>query len=607
MISRVVLKGWKAFDRLELDLAPGATFVLSSNGVGKSSFIEGAMWTLLGSYYLAPEPEEYVRGGHDEAVCEIDLTVGGNTTTVRRALSRDRSKGAVHVDGTLEANAERSIGTLFQSRLNVDLATFATLGAMREGDVYRESGEGAVSLSSTLAEVLGLGRATDASTAADRIRRRWEREGDQIRKRSRLPSEHRETLDRRLWSLPEEVATQEQVVANSEEVLRSLRERLDQWDRWNEYQQRMREHQMRRSSALARARGFGVSVEEGEDALERVTEELQSLNEMCSSKAQEIGALQNELRRLVEGRSLLSEAGTVCPTCMRPMTEEVAELAQEHREEEVNRLEVRLEEARSDLSAAYERAQELQGILQIVQAVGPEEPDSPQNDEGRENIEQLVREQEEALRLATEELGAKREEMKQLERSAAEDDAAAAEEAHAILAYKRSAAAEVLGAALEASVTRLSREMIEPISAAVSDTWKRLWGRGTTLGFDRDGRLQLDGVTTVPYSGFSGGEKSFSSVLVRLVTLSSLCVSPFIWLDEPLEHLDPANRRSLAALLATVAAEGPFTQVLVTTYEEHVARRLAESVGDGAGVATLQYIRGADTSNANNVSGRSAN
>jgi predicted ATPase len=38
-----MLSGWKAFDNLELDLRAGTTFILSSNGVGKSSLVDGAL------------------------------------------------------------------------------------------------------------------------------------------------------------------------------------------------------------------------------------------------------------------------------------------------------------------------------------------------------------------------------------------------------------------------------------------------------------------------------------------------------------------------------------------------------------------------------------
>jgi predicted ATPase len=64
----------------------------------------------------------------------------------------------------------------------------------------------------------------------------------------------------------------------------------------------------------------------------------------------------------------------------------------------------------------------------------------------------------------------------------------------------------------------------------------------------------------------------------------------FLWLDEPLEHLDPKNRRLTASLMATAGQH--VRQVLVTTFEEALARRLASATD-----ARLRYVRavGAET------------
>ena len=42
MIQRLELQNWRAYDRLDLELGPGATFVVASNGIGKTSLIMAA-------------------------------------------------------------------------------------------------------------------------------------------------------------------------------------------------------------------------------------------------------------------------------------------------------------------------------------------------------------------------------------------------------------------------------------------------------------------------------------------------------------------------------------------------------------------------------------
>jgi ABC-type arginine transport system ATPase subunit len=49
----------------------------------------------------------------------------------------------------------------------------------------------------------------------------------------------------------------------------------------------------------------------------------------------------------------------------------------------------------------------------------------------------------------------------------------------------------------------------------------------------------------------------------------------FCWFDEPLEHLDPDVRRQVANILAgATSTDSNLRQVVVTTYEEPLARQL---------------------------------
>ena len=53
-----------------------------------------------------------------------------------------------------------------------------------------------------------------------------------------------------------------------------------------------------------------------------------------------------------------------------------------------------------------------------------------------------------------------------------------------------------------------------------------------------------------------------------------------LWFDEPLEHLDPTRRTTIAQTLVRAAQTGAATQIVVTTYEEGLARRLEATAAD---------------------------
>lgn len=79
----------------------------------------------------------------------------------------------------------------------------------------------------------------------------------------------------------------------------------------------------------------------------------------------------------------------------------------------------------------------------------------------------------------------------------------------------------------------------------------------------------------LPYDSFSTGKGMGAAILMRLLIAQMATTADFCWFDEPLEHLDPDVRRRVANLLARVTATGgPLRQVVVTTYEEPLARQL---------------------------------
>ncbi len=76
-------------------------------------------------------------------------------------------------------------------------------------------------------------------------------------------------------------------------------------------------------------------------------------------------------------------------------------------------------------------------------------------------------------------------------------------------------------------------------------------------------------------------------LLTRLLITSASTRAPFVWLDEPLEHLHPRLRTVVAGTLARASQTGGLRQVVVTTYESDLARQLMEDVPS----ASLIYVR----------------
>jgi DNA repair exonuclease SbcCD ATPase subunit len=79
----------------------------------------------------------------------------------------------------------------------------------------------------------------------------------------------------------------------------------------------------------------------------------------------------------------------------------------------------------------------------------------------------------------------------------------------------------------------------------------------------------------------SGGEQAWVRIIAHLLIVGSSTTLPFVFFDEPLEHLDPRLRATAAAMLAGATQNGGPRQLIVTTYEDALAEQLAEGRRDG--------------------------
>src|SRR5437879_5459056 len=96
MITRLRLRNWRIYQDLDLPLRAGTTFVVASNGVGKTSMLEGLAWAIHGDAAFAAEggrPVYAVRVGTDEAQAIVDLRLGdGTVLEIKRTLPRKLAK-----------------------------------------------------------------------------------------------------------------------------------------------------------------------------------------------------------------------------------------------------------------------------------------------------------------------------------------------------------------------------------------------------------------------------------------------------------------------------------------------------------------------------------
>lgn len=628
MITRVLLRNWRGYEKLALDLGPGLTFVVADNGVGKTSLVHGASWALFGDA-SGVDGDAAIRAGAAEATVEVDLLVGDTQLTVTRSRRRtgrgreqltvtaepaghhppagratpaapsgpaDRAdpaegEGPAAEPATRVATAFGTGKTMTTARLvqalaeawHVPAGILPQLVFVPEMRLTHE-GELFADVQDHLAALLGIDDLRRAEATAREVAAATTRQIRAARAVARVDERELAATGAEAERLRDELAgldtaIEEDLAARAE--LDRLRRRFDAWARYDE---QLARHQRRLDDLAEQARAVGLDADP-----DAVAEAARDLTERSNELRDTLAEARAE-GALVEGLvDQLGSADAVCPVCLRPVDEETAHHAAGQHQARLAGIAAREAEAarrQAEVEAAARKIMVIAGALARQRPPDPPTAPRPEVDEP----ELLARMGELDARLAEryDRKGRLGERLHRAEERLAE--AGGAQEATAELArlHAVTAAAASLAELARAEAEARTESSLDPLSRALAERWGEFFGaRSSRPRLAGGGTIELSpGGATIPYAAFSGGEKTLASLLTRLLFVTSATRLRTMWLDEPLEHLDPANRTRLARLVAQATQPGNhMRQVVVTTYEEGLARTMADRHD-----ATLLYV-----------------
>jgi hypothetical protein len=324
-------------------------------------------------------------------------------------------------------------------------------------------------------------------------------------------------------------------------------------------------------------RSLAVLPDELEAAEAAVVEELDTVRRRRAGIAGRIEAIRT-------GLAELESAEGSCPVCRRPLEAADVEVARAGHERDLDALEAEL--GSLDEAGPVRLVGELRQLRhRLTNEPLPGEPPPPPDPDAPPGSEAEAMERFEAA-VAT--AAERRAILAEARRRREAGESARVELETVTGAFERTATLEAAAAALDAARQRILNESVEPLEELLADNWHNLFVDRPGVGLDGDGSVSRRiGSELLQYEQFSDGEKMVTQLLLRVLVLRATTRLGFFWVDEPLEHLDPDARRALAVLLAQAPEEPSFRQVLVTTYEEPLIRRLRGSIPN----THLIYVR----------------
>ncbi|MBA3891688.1 MAG: AAA family ATPase [Gemmatimonadaceae bacterium] len=593
MIRQVKLANWRSHRNLTLDLEAGTTFIVAHNGVGKTSVILGMQWALFGD--LAVEnPEDHVTLGQDDpASASVTLLLpSGEELRVERTVAqatRPKPTFEPSLDGRAIDN-EGTLRSLLRDSFQADPSALSSLCVLPEFVSRRQRRPSEDLLHRHLSEVLGVDKLEAAAEEAARVVKAAAKITRQIRNVDTLEHAERDRAGVRIGELENQLAAaeqhQQQLAADSARE-RELAATADQWRMFDEALQAA----MERRSDLAAKLGSMTGRTVGPEGLDKELSAVERQFQVEADEAREqLGEARARLQLTETLLQQLHEAEGSCPVCLRSLEGAIAEEAASSHETRLTLLATEIEDGQESLertAAALERVREIRMTVQQIPTPQPPAADRPEADAGalRERSASASERAEEAAA----EVATIRHELALLQQRLTEDDDTREARQELRREFRREALAAATEDALRRTAEDIKKGRLEPLDVALRERWKRLMGaveRADDLVFGTQGPVLQVGSEQLGTARMSGAEQAIAETLTRMLVVTSTTACRFLWLDEPLEHLDPAHRRMFATMFIRAIEDGELDQVVITTYEEPLARRLRDVIPE----AKLVYL-----------------
>lgn len=591
MITRVRLQNWKAYENLDLVVPRGTTFLVARNGIGKSSFVEAVRWALDPN---AKPDRGLMRRLSASTTVTIDLQVNGTDVAVTRTLNQGQAAAPVMTGSATIGPDEKPIAEALDwlaAEWKAD-ATFLHRCAFLTDQLLLESGE--PDLEGHLVRLYSLEELREAKSAAAAAATQLENQARAAKKQVKAGAAELAEANRHA---DEQEAAAQEATTSAEATERSARQAAD-------------EVTAAELEVLARQRyedwqSTYATLEADIEGLLGATPPDADLDQLLQTA--EAGARAQQLRN-AERRAALNErvasvdaslerlhtAAGECPVCRRPLDDASrghAESAHQADKDAATSELVALEPA-----TAEDVVVDIGRLRRRVVELGPppDQPAAPSRDVG------ALREMANAVLTKAEIASTDAEQARAkafVARERANDLAAMADEPDPVRLYEQAGLLEASARALDRTIDEVLTRQIGPLRDQVNRRWEGLFPDRPGLQLDRKGHLARtydDDGDPLPFESFSSGEKVIAKILMRLTTISTTTEIPFIWIDEPLEHLDPISRIYVAETLALLTASDGISQIVITTYEDELARRL-EAQADHP--VQLRVLRNAPAAN----------
>jgi DNA repair exonuclease SbcCD ATPase subunit len=571
MIKSLTLTNWRSYQDVTIPFGLGTTFVVASNGIGKSSLLEALRWALFGR--ITRDGAGAIRVGADAAVATVELELpDGRALSVERTLLRKKGSTPPEVridDKPLTAEEFEQVLARAYRAEPVFLANL-TVPAVG-GD------QGAVAkldLAGQLGSYYGIDALGEAISRLSALLKQVQSGIKRIKVENAASARNLDDLKAATGRAARDVG----LARTEHEAVRERLDRARERDRaeaalraWDREQAAWAEAAAELTRSITRAVGFEVDVENAERVLD---ERLADLDRQSEAVRVEIAIATERENVLQRNDERLGGSHDDCPVCRRPLDETTITSAHQANGRDIDAARAVISHQRElgqELSARRDRLAEVLARWKLLRRPGNPPPALVDEGDTAASAE-LEALSDTALDVLVD---------ARTRHAQASNDLSSAQQADEAMRrlealFRQEATLTVALKTTAATHDELLEETVRPLAEELNQRWQGLFPARGELHTRGNGDITrtVDG-HQLSFDSFSTGESMGAAIIVRLLVAQMATAADFCWFDEPLEHLDPEVRRRVANVLSRAASgEGQLRQVVVTTYEEQLAHHL---------------------------------
>ena len=606
MIEHIEIRNLRAFEEKEVNFTPGLNLLLGRNASGKTTILDAIALALAGEEAFEASAFKFlVRDRGSPSMVRLLLNARGRRVSIRRGFSAERVGGAwLSEDGIEKKVTWNEATSLLEELLEAHRGFFTRIAYISEGATFRYLQDPPSSaLTKQIDRLFGIDVLQQYMTDLRHFRSHIRTEVSRIEEvwtDVELPID----IPPRMKSISDELTKLDRDVRDVRNEFQATTTHLTSVQRTKEIQKRA-EELLDYFIGTLKPRPLELSLPLGElearlvetssSEIVHVTHDLDDAKKQVNIANARLTYLDDLERIALESQKALEthRTGQKCPVCKRPLDEShVKTILTEIKEERaklkatharstgiISVLQRKLDELQKKRSEAERASGELQAYARQlkVNTLG-EIKDAFQGLDKRlselgNNLTELEK-QNEALSKKARTLS---EEKAKLESAKKQAEQTAAARAKLVQLRASEFISEILASAISEAVDEQQKTNISAIQSALSRLWGKFKRSQESVEFLPDGEMFiLRNGNRLSFQQLSGGEKTALLVMSHAIAAKTLSNLDFLLVDEPLEHLDLENRRSLVNFFVQSVSRKFVPQMIVSTFEESLTRKHLE-------------------------------